>query len=68
MRYEDVPRPEGVESLWLRLKIWFHAAPRSPKPLIGNLSHLSDYERRDIGLPEPVRFADWRALRDNDWR
>jgi hypothetical protein len=28
------------------------------------LRHLSDHERRDIGLPEPVRFMDWKNLKD----
>ncbi len=67
MRYEDVRRPSGMESFWLRLKLWLHTAPRRSRP-VGNMSHLSDHERRDIGLPEQVRFMDWRALKENGWR
>ncbi len=67
MRYEDARRLRGTESFWFRLKIWLHPAPRQGGPLIQNLSHLSDHERRDIGLPEQVRYADWRALRSNGW-
>jgi hypothetical protein len=68
MRYEDARRLSGVESAWLRLKLWFSPAFRSRPPLIGNLSHLSDHERRDIGLPEVHRYMDWRALKDGGWR
>jgi hypothetical protein len=68
MRYEDVRRLRGVESFWSGLKFWLHAAPRDRKPLIMDLSHLSDHQRRDIGLPEQVRYVDWRALKANGWR
>lgn len=67
MRYEDVRRLRGVESFWFRLRLWLQPAPRRVAPLIKDLSHLSDHERRDIGLPEQVRYADWRALRENGW-
>ena len=67
MRYEDVRSLRGMESFWLRLKLFLHSAPRRREPVIGNLSHLSNHERRDIGLPEPVRFMDWRALKENGW-
>jgi hypothetical protein len=67
MRYEEIRRPRGMESFWLRLKVWL--GPDSPKrtPLIRDLRHLSERERCDIGLPEPVRYVDWRALRDEGW-
>jgi hypothetical protein len=68
MKYEDVLRQRGVDSVWLRLKLWLYRSPlRKPRPY-GVLSDLSDHERRDIGLPDPVRYADWKALRDNGWR
>jgi hypothetical protein len=64
MKYEDARRLRGVESAWLRLKFWWqssHMAHRLPK---GDLNDLPDYLRRDIGLAEPVRYMDWRALQD----
>lgn len=64
MRYEDVRRLRGVGSLWFRLGHRFRSAPKR-KSVILNLSHLSEHERRDIGLPDQVRYADWRALKDN---
>ncbi|WP_162559357.1 hypothetical protein [Microvirga sp. 17 mud 1-3] len=65
MRYQDVRRLSGVEGAWLRLKLWLRPV-LSPQaaPLIDNLSHLSDHDRRDIGIPDPVRYLDWRSLRD----
>ncbi|MGO4570862.1 hypothetical protein [Microvirga sp. 2TAF3] len=66
MRHEDVRRLRGVESFWFRLKLWLKPAPRQLRtPFISNLNHLSDHERCDIGLPEQVRYADWRALKEN---
>ena len=67
MRYEDVGRLRGTESFWLRLRLWLRPAPRRGSPPIRNLSHLSDHERRDIGLPEQVRSMDWRALKGSGW-
>jgi len=64
MRYEDARRSRGVGSVWPRLQLWlrsFHLRPQGPT---NDLSHLSDHERRDIGLPEPVRYMDWRSLKD----
>ncbi|MXQ10806.1 hypothetical protein [Microvirga makkahensis] len=66
MRYEDARRLRGVESAWLRLRTWLclsRLQRRRRKP-IADLNHLSDHERRDIGLPEPVRYMDWRSLKD----
>ena len=68
MKYEDGVRQHSVDSIWLRLKLWFHRSPRRKHQHYGVLSDLSDHERRDIGLPDPVRYADWKALRDNGWR
>jgi hypothetical protein len=67
MRYEDVSRLRGTESFWLRLRLWLHPAPHRGNPPIRSLSHLSDHERRDIGLPEQVRYMDWRTLKGNGW-
>jgi len=67
MRYEDVGRLRGTASFWLRLRLWLHPAPHRGNPPIRSLSHLSDHERRDIGLPEEVRFMDWRTLKGNGW-
>lgn len=68
MKHDDVRRLRGVDGAWLRLKLWLHVAPMGRKPLISNLSHLSDHDRRDIGLEEEVRYVDWRAIRANGWR
>ncbi|WP_442038075.1 hypothetical protein [Microvirga sp. 2MCAF35] len=62
MRYEDAHRLRGVESAWLRLTLWFRPMPRKTAPVIRDLGALSDHERRDIGLPDTVRYMDWRAL------
>jgi hypothetical protein len=67
MKYEDVSRLRGTESFWLRLRLWLHPAPHRGNPPIRSLSHLSDHERRDIGLPEQVRYMDWRTLKGNGW-
>jgi hypothetical protein len=64
MRYEDARRLRGVESVWLSVKLWLRSARLSDQTLVLDLSHLSDHERRDIGLPEPVRYMDWRVLKD----
>ncbi len=66
MRYEETRRLGGVESAWLRLKLWLRPAPLRCRRIIGDLNHLSDHERRDIGLDDPVRYMDWRQLMDND--
>jgi hypothetical protein len=65
MRYEDARRLRGAESIWLRLKLWFRSTHLRCEPVIGDLSHLSDHERRDIGLPEQVRYMDWNRLKDD---
>lgn len=62
MKYEDASRLHGVESAWLRWKLWFRPGFRKTPPVIRDLGALTDHERRDIGLPEPVRYMDWRAL------
>jgi len=67
MRYEDARRLRGVESAWMHLKLWFRPAFRHTGPVISDLSHLSDHERRDIGLPEQVRYMDGEPVRSLDW-
>jgi hypothetical protein len=64
MRYEETRRSRGIESAWLRLKLWLCPALLRNDSIVSDLSHLSDHERRDIGLPDPVRYMDWRALKD----
>ena len=64
MRYEETRRLRGIENAWLRLKLWLNPALLRNDSVVSDLSHLSDHERRDIGLPEPVRYMDWRSLRD----
>lgn len=64
MRYEDARRLRGVESVWLRLRMWLQARRARSRFPVANLSHLSDHDRRDIGLPEPVRYMDWKSLKD----
>lgn len=64
MRHEDVRRLNGIGNLWFRIRLRFRRTPQRPRQTL-ILSHLSDHEREDIGLPEPARFLDWRALRDN---
>ncbi|MGO4705311.1 hypothetical protein AB4072_05970 [Microvirga sp. 2MCAF38] len=61
MRYDEAPRARSVEHLWLRLKLWI--VSRRTRRIHGrDLLDLTDHERRDIGLNEPVRFADWKSL------
>ena len=67
MRYQDVRRLHGTESFWFRLKLLLQPSLSLRRPVIHNLSHLSDHERRDIGLPDQVRYVDWRALKENGW-
>ncbi|WP_445503535.1 hypothetical protein [Microvirga sp. G4-2] len=64
MRYEDARRLRGVQSVWLRVKLWLRSVSLKDPPPMADLNHLSDHERRDIGLPEPVRYMDWRTLKD----
>jgi hypothetical protein len=64
MRYEDARRLSGVGSVWLRLQMWLRSIHPRPRCPTADLSHLSDHERRDIGLPDPVRYMDWRSLKD----
>lgn len=64
MRYQDLRRPRGIESLWLRLRFTL-ARPLAGRaaPAIGDVSRLSDRQLEDIGLkrgdgPSTVSF--WR--------
>lgn len=67
MRYDETRRPGGIESAWLRLKLWLHPSVSQGATASLDTSHLSDHLRCDIGLPEPVRYADWKSLRANGW-
>ena len=67
MRYEDARRLSGVESAWTRLKFWLRPGFPQADPTVSDLSHLSDHERRDIGLPEQVRYMDGELVRSLDW-
>lgn len=64
MRYQDLRRPRGIESLWLRLRFALsHPLPRRTGPMIGDLSRLSDHQLDDIGLKrrqEPSTVSFWR--------
>lgn len=62
MKYEDARRQRGAESAWLRLKFLFRPFSRR-KAIWGDTRFLSDHIRCDIGLPEPVRYMDWRSLK-----
>ena len=64
MRYQDLRRPRGIESLWLRLRFALsRPRPRRAAPAIGDLSRLSDHQLDDIGLKrrhEPPTVLSWR--------
>ncbi|NBJ12084.1 hypothetical protein [Microvirga arsenatis] len=64
MRYQESRRSRGIENAWLRLRLWLQPAALRAGLRLADLSHLSDHERRDIGLPEPARYMDWRSLRE----
>lgn len=64
MRYEDARRLRGVESAWLRLKLWLGSILPRSHARIGDVIYLSERDRRDIGLPEQSRCLDWRKLQD----
>jgi hypothetical protein len=68
MKHDVSRRPGGIESVWLRLKLWLHPAVSNGYTGYLDTSDLSDHLRRDIGLRDPVRYADWKSLRDNGWR
>jgi hypothetical protein len=64
MRHEDMSRLRGLGSLqgvWFRVRLWLRA-PRTSPPVISDLSTLSEHQRQDIGLAEPNRYVDWKAL------
>ena len=64
MRYEDTRRLRGAGIALMRLALWIRPLFRPSVPVIRDLGALSDHERRDIGLPEPRRYMDWRSLHD----
>ena len=64
MRYQDLRRPRGIESLWLNLRLRMTHRRRPP---LADVASLSDHQLRDIGLEpqedptETVVF--WRLKR-----
>lgn len=66
MKYEDARRSRGVESVWLRLKLWWRSGQMHHRAPMCDLNHLTDHLRRDIGLPERAPYMDWRVLKDVD--
>ncbi len=67
MRYEDARRLRGVESVWLRLKLWLKPAHLLSRTSTADPSHLSDHERRDIGLCETIRYMDGEPVHSLKW-
>jgi hypothetical protein len=62
MRHEDLRRPRGIESLWLRLRL-AASILFPPRPCSGaDPLHLSDHLLRDVGL-ERARDAREVAFR-----
>jgi uncharacterized protein YjiS (DUF1127 family) len=49
MRYQELRRPRGIESLWLRLRLAV-SRPGAARAAAGDLSHLSDRLLADIGV------------------
>jgi hypothetical protein len=62
MRHQDIGRLRGVDGVWFRISLWL-GANRKSTPAITDLNMLTDHQRRDIGVPEPTRYLDWKALR-----
>jgi hypothetical protein len=64
MRYDDARRLDGAGGFWLRFRLrmagysWFHPV------ILPDVPDLDDYLRRDIGLPDQVRYMDWKALQE----
>ncbi|MET0532535.1 MAG: hypothetical protein ABW003_30165 [Microvirga sp.] len=67
MKYNESRRPGGIESAWLRLKLWLHPVVPNRTTAFLDTGDLSEHLRRDIGMPDPVRYADWKSLRANGW-
>lgn len=67
MRYEDARRLRGVESAWLRLKLWLGSVHLQRHAPTCEVSHLSDYQKRDIGLHESARYLDGEHVRSLSW-
>ncbi len=49
--HPSTSRPSGIESLRLRVRLALATLFVRRRPERATLSHLSDHERRDIGLP-----------------
>ena len=52
MRYQELRRPRGIESLWLRLRFAVSRSlpRRGAGPRVGDLTRLSDRQLADIGV------------------
>ncbi|MDF2813030.1 MAG: hypothetical protein K0S56_4061 [Microvirga sp.] len=62
MRHEDIGRARNVESVWLRIRLWIDPSLNPKASVVNDFSNLTEHQRRDIGLPEPTRYLDWKAL------
>ena len=64
MRYQELRRPRGVESLWPRLRLALsRPLPGDASAVVGDLSRLSDRQLADIGLArseDAATVAFWR--------
>lgn len=49
MRYQVLERPTLIGTMVIRLRLWFLTAMEYARPAAFH-GHLSDYQRRDIGL------------------
>ena len=64
MRYDESHRPGSLGSVWLRFKLRMSGYPWLHPVILPDFDGLSDHQRRDIGVPEPIRHMDWKALQD----
>ena len=62
MRHDDMGRLRAVDGIWFRIRLWL-GTQRPSRPVITDFDTLSEHQRKDIGLPEPARYVDWKALR-----
>jgi hypothetical protein len=70
MRYDDVLHSRSLSGFWFRFKLrmaghdWFRPVILPDASHLSDFSQMTDHQRRDIGLPEPVRYMDWKELQD----
>jgi hypothetical protein len=60
MRHQEVKRPNVIETILLRIRLAWSARPVHP---VCDPSHLSEHQRRDIGLQGFERGFDWWRFR-----